>query len=85
MENLWRFFKKTKSRTTIYPEIPLNSIYLKKTVTQKDTHTPMFIAAVFTVAKAWKQPTCSLTDQWMKMWCTNTHNGIFLSHKKRME
>ena len=47
----------------------------------------MFIAALFTIAKTWKQPKCPLTDEWIKkMWCTyihtHTHNGILLSHKK---
>ena len=44
----------------IYPEI---------TMIQKDTHTPMFIAALFTKARTWKQPRCLLTDEWIKkMW-----------------
>ena len=29
---------------------------------------PVFIAALFTIARAWKQPTCPLTDEWIKMW-----------------
>ena len=40
---------------------------------KKDTCTPMFIAALFTIAQTWKQPKCSLTDEWIKkMWyiCT---------------
>ena len=44
-------------------------IYLDKTIMQKDTCIPMFIAAVFTIVKAWKQPKCPLTDEWIKkMW-----------------
>ena len=36
---------------------------------QKDTHTTMFIAALFTISKTWKQPSCPLTDEWIKnMW-----------------
>ena len=39
----------------------------------------MFIAALFTIAKTWKQPKCSPMDEWIrKMW----YNGILLSHKK---
>ena len=34
---------------------------------------PIFIAALFTIAKKWKQPKCPLTDEWTKMWCTHTH------------
>ena len=48
------------------PAISLLGIYPDKTIIQKDTCTPMFIAAVFTIAKTWKQP---LTDEWIKkMW-----------------
>ena len=44
-------------------------IYLEKTIIQKVTCTPVFIAALFTVAKTWKQPKCPLTDEWIKkMW-----------------
>ena len=53
------------------PAIPLLGIYLKKTKTliQKDTCTPMFIAALFTIAKIWKQPKSPSTDEWIKkMW-----------------
>ena len=53
------------------PAIPLLGIYLKKlkTLIQKDTCTPMFIAALFTIARSWKQPKCPSTDEWIKkMW-----------------
>ena len=58
-------------------------MYPDKTLIQKDTRTPMFIAALFTVAKTWKQPKCPLTDEWIKkMWYIYIYNGILLSHKK---
>ena len=38
----------------------------KKTMIQKDTCTPMFIAALFTIAKTWKQPKCPSTEEWIK-------------------
>ena len=42
-------------------------------MTQKDTCTPVLIAALFTTAKTWKQPKCSWTEEWMKtMWCMYT-------------
>ena len=54
-----------------------------KTIIRKDTWTSIFIAALFTVAKIWKQHKCSLTGEWIKkMWCTHTHSEILLSHKK---
>ena len=44
-------------------------MYPEKTIIQKDTRTPVFIEALFTVAKTWKQTTCRSTDEWMKkMW-----------------
>ena len=45
------------------PAIPLLGIYPDKTLTQKDTRTLMFIAALFIVAKTWKQPKCPLADE----------------------
>ena len=44
-----------------------------------DTFTPMFIVALFTIAKIWKQPKCQSTDEWIKrMWYTHTrtHDGL---------
>ena len=40
----------------------------------------MFIATLFTITKMWKQSKCSLTDEWIKMWCI--YNGILVIHKK---
>ena len=43
----------------------------------------MFIAALFTIAKTWKQPKGPSTDEWIKkMWCMYIYNGILLSYKK---
>ena len=42
--------------------------YPGKTIIQKDTCTPMFIASLFTIAKTWNQPKCPQTDEWIKMW-----------------
>ena len=51
------------------PAIPVLGIYPDKTIIQNDTCTPVFIAAVFTIAKTWKQPKCPLRDEWIKkMW-----------------
>ena len=46
--------------------IPLLGIYPKETKTEKDTCIPLFIAALFTIARTWKQPRCSSTDEWIK-------------------
>ena len=50
------------------PAIPLLGIYPQENMVQKDTCTPMFTAALFTIAKTWKQPKSPLTDEWIKMW-----------------
>ena len=42
---------------------------LKKTIIQKDTCTPKFTAALFTIARTWKHPRCPLTDEWIKKMC----------------
>ena len=69
-ETVWRFLKKRKIELPYNPAIPLLGIYPEKTLIQKDTWTPMFIEALFTIAKTWKQPKCPLTDEWIKMWYT---------------
>ena len=48
------------------PAIPLLSIYPEKTKPEKDTWNPMFIAALFTIARTWKQPRCPSSDEWIK-------------------
>ena len=79
---VWRFLKKLKIELPYDPAIPLLGIYPEKTKTliKKDICTPMLIAALFTTAKIWKEPKCSLTDEWIKK--IHTHSGILLSHKK---
>ena len=47
----------------------LLGIYPEKSIVQKETRTPMFTAALSTIARTWKQPRCPLTDEWIKkMW-----------------
>ena len=46
--------------------MPLLGIYLEKTIMRKDACAPMFTAALFTLAKMWKQPKCPSTEEWMK-------------------
>ena len=66
---VWRFLKKLKIELPYDPAIPLWDIYLEKTIIRKDTCTSMFIAALFTIARTWKQPKCPSTDEWIKkMW-----------------
>ena len=50
-ETAWRFLKKLKMELPYDPAIPLLGTYLEKTIIQKDTCTPLFTAALFTIAK----------------------------------
>ena len=69
MKTVWKFLKKLKIELPYDPAIPLLGIYLDKTIIQKDTCTPMFIVALFTTAKTWKQPKCPPTNELIKkMW-----------------
>ena len=73
MKTVWRFLKKTRSKTRIKPTydpaIPLLGIYPEETKIEKDTCIPLFIAALFTKARTWKQPRCPLADKWIrKLW-----------------
>ena len=77
------FLKKTKIELPYDPSIPLLGIYLEKTIIQKDTCTPMFTAALFTIAKKWKQPKCPSTDKWIKkIWYIHTQTH---THTHTME
>ena len=63
---VWRFLKKLGIKPSHDPAIPLLGIYPEGTKIEKDTCTLMFIAALFIIARTWKQPRCPLTDEWIK-------------------
>ena len=63
---MWSLLTKLKTELPYDPAISLLGIYPDKTIIRKDTCTPMFTAALFTIAKTWKQPKCPLTDEWIK-------------------
>ena len=70
---VWRFLKRLKTELPYDPAIPFLGIYTEKNMAPKDTCTPMLIAALFTMAKIWKQPKCSWTEEWIKkMWYIQT-------------
>ena len=61
--------KKLKQELPHDPAISLLGIHLKKTIIQSDKCTPIFIAALFTIARTWKQLKCPSTEKWIKkMW-----------------
>ena len=67
-KTVWKFLKKLGIKPPYNPAIPLLGIYPEETKIKKDTCIPLFIAALFTVARTWKQPRCPSTDEWMKLW-----------------
>ena len=63
---VWRLLKKLGIKPLYDPAIPLLGIYPEEIKIEKDTCTPMFTAALFTIARIWKQPRCPSTDEWIK-------------------
>jgi hypothetical protein len=84
MENSIELFTKLKIELPYDPARLLLGIYPKEYEPgyNKGTCTPMFIAALFTIAKKWKQPKCPTTDEWIKKMWLFLYNGILLSHKE---
>ena len=66
---VWRFLKKLQIELPYDPAIPLLGIYTEEARNERDTCTPIFIAALFTIARTWKQPRCASADEWIrKLW-----------------
>ena len=66
---VWSFLNKLKIELPYDPVIPLLGIYPEKSILQKDLCTTVFIAALLTITRTWKQPNCPSTDEWIKkMW-----------------
>ena len=63
---VWRFLKNLGIKLPYDPAIPFLGICPEETKIEKDTCTPLFIAALFTIARMWKQPRCPSTDEWKK-------------------
>ena len=61
--------KKLEIELPYDPAIPLLGIHTKETRIERDTCTPMFITALFLIARTWKQPRCPLANEWIrKLW-----------------
>ena len=81
-QTVWRFLKKLKIELPYNTKVPLLVLHSEKTKIQKDICTPVFIAALFTIARMWKQPKCPLADEWTKtMW--DIHRMEYYSAIKR--
>ena len=66
---VWRFFKTLEIELPYDPAIPLLGTHTEETRSERDTCTPMFIAALFIIARTWKQPRCPSADEWIrKLW-----------------
>ena len=69
MGNSVEILKKLGRELPYNPEIPLLGVHPEETRSERDTCTPMFTAALFTIARTWKQPRCPLIDEWIsKLW-----------------
>ena len=67
-KSVWKLLKKLGIKPPHDPAIPLLGIYSEESKIEKDTCIPLFIAALFTITRTWKQPRCPLTDEWIKLW-----------------
>ena len=66
---VWRFLKNLEKELPYDSANPLLGIHIEETRTERDICTPMFIAALFIIARTWKQPRCPLVDKWIrKLW-----------------
>ena len=85
-KTVWKFLKKLKIELSYDPAIVLLDIYFRDTgvLFQRDTCIPVFIAALFTIAKVWKEPKCPSTDEWInKMWYIYTMEYYSAIKKKK--
>ena len=70
---IWRYLRNLYKELPYDPAIPLLGIYPDKTLLKRDSCNFMFITALFTIARTWKQPQCPSTEDWIrKMWCKYT-------------
>ena len=82
---MWRFLEKLGIKLLYDPTIPLPGIYPEETKTEKDTCTPMFIAALFIIARPRKQNSCLSTEEWIKLWSIYTMEYYSAIQRKAFE
>ena len=68
---VWRVLTKLGIKPPYDPAIPMLGIHTEETRTERDACTPVFIAALFTIARTWKQPRRPLTEEWVKKMYTS--------------
>jgi hypothetical protein len=86
-KTIWRLLKKLEIGLTYDPAIPLLGTYLKErdSTYNKGTCTPVFITALFTIARLWRQPRYPTTDKWIKkMWYLYTMESYSATKKNEI-
>ena len=72
-KTVWKFLKKLEIKPPYDPATALLGIDTEETKIERDTCIPLFTAALFTMARTWKQPRCPSTDEWIKkLWYVYT-------------
>ena len=85
-KTVWRFLKKLGIKPPYDPSVPLLGIYPEETKIEKHTCLPLFPAALYTIARTWKQPRCPLTDEWIKkLWYIYTMENYSIIKKNSFE
>ena len=83
---VWRLLKKLGIKPPYDPATSLLGIYSAETKIEKNTCIPLFIAALFTIDRTWKQPRCPLTDEWIKkLWYIYTMECYSATKRKAFE
>ena len=85
---VWRFLKKLEIEPPYDPAILLLGIHTEETRIERHTCIPVFIAALFTIARTWKQPRCPSIDEWIrKSWYIYTmeYHSAIKKKKKTFE
>ena len=79
LRTVWKFLKNLNIKLPYDSTIPLLDIYTEKTIIQKDTCFLMFTAALFIIAKTWKQPKCPPKEEQTKnMWSVCIYTYIYI-------
>ena len=84
VQPLWRTVQRFLKNLELQYDraIPLLGTHTEETRIERDTCTPMFIAALFTIARTWKQPRCPLADEWIRKCGTYTQWNYYSAIKK---
>ena len=83
---VWRFLKNLEIELPYDPAIPLLGIHTEETIIERHTCTPVFIAALFIMARMWQKPRCPLADEWIRnLWYIYTMNYYSAIEKNAFE